>query len=358
MANNSGTSSPASGELFDHDKLSHGGDALRLAREAAGIDIPTLSSELRIPKNYLAALEDEAYDELPGATYGFGYVRSYCKFLGIDAQPFLDTYKMRISAMQSAQQYHFPDEVLEPKMSGAMTAMLVVLTLLSGYIGWQVLDRYELNPLTKQTPVIVADSTPVADVSVAEVSVEMEDKLVSAETQQVSDADIADAPQGAQEVQSVSEAQEEERTEQAAINASVGEEAPQPEAEAEAEEAVEIAQSESIVDKPAAVETNEGTAQANVRKPADEIIVTATAAAWVEVVSENGDVVLSKLFQAGENYIAPADQKFYLSTGNAGGLVLAIPGLDKFQAGKVGEIIRDLPLSRDSLRSRRSAVSQ
>jgi len=99
-------------------------------------------------------------------------------------------------------------------------------------------------------------------------------------------------------------------------------------------------------------------AQANVRVPSEEILISASAAAWVEVVSENGDVVLSKLFQPGDDYIAPADKKLYLSTGNAGGLVLQIPGLDKFTAGAVGEIIRDLPLSRDSIRSRRSAVSQ
>ena len=58
-----------------------------------------------------------------------------------------------------------------------------------------------------------------------------------------------------------------------------------------------------------------------VRVPSEEILISASAAAWVEVVSENGDVLLSKLFQPGDDFIAPANQKLYLSTGNAGGLV-------------------------------------
>ena len=111
------------------------------------------------------------------------------------------------------------------------------------------------------------------------------------------------------------------------------------------------------LETPQATQTT-ASAQANVREPQEEIVISANSAAWVEVVSENGDVILSKLFQAGEEYIAPASEKLYLSTGNAGGLVLMIPGLDSFQAGAVGEIIRDLPLSRESIRSRRSAVVQ
>ena len=351
MANNSGKSYPGSGDLLDHDIKNHGGDELRAAREAADIDIPTMSSELRIPKNYLTALEEEAYDELPGATYGFGYIRSYCKFLGIEAQPFLDTYKMRVASLQSAQQYHFPDEVLEPKMSGAMTAMLVVLVLLSGYIGWQVLDRYDMNPLTREPAITVANNEqPAVSPSVVEIEV------ASAATQEPETSEDAD-----ESAADIAESAVEETTAPVPLT-----EAPEAEtvveevvqAQPETEDESAVAQTQAAQEESAPVVTNEATAQANVRKPAEEIIVKATAAAWVEVVSESGDVIMSKLFQAGENYIAPADQKYYLSTGNAGGLVLAIPGLDEFQAGKVGEIIRDLPLSRDSLRSRRSAISQ
>jgi cytoskeletal protein RodZ len=49
------------------------GDILRKAREAAGLDLDTLSEELRITKSHLRALEDGEYQKLPA----FPYVRAW-----------------------------------------------------------------------------------------------------------------------------------------------------------------------------------------------------------------------------------------------------------------------------------------
>ena len=342
------------------DLKDFGGAGLRAAREAAKVEIATLSFELRIPKNYLEALETEDYDQLPGTTYGFGYIRSVCKFLDIDPQPYLDCYKMK-TAMQ-VQDYVVPNQALEPRMSGPMVAMIVVLVLFSGYIGWQVLERSQFSPFGNKANTIELASASDAPAETASTSVTVtttqdsvvaqEDAPTDEETKTVTDIAASDT--------SDSDASDESKT-----------------AKAEAEEAPELAQQEDAVDaqsqtveetpvvEVAETVTTEPTeiaasnaAQANVRQPSEEILISASAAAWVEVVSENGDVLLSKLFQPGDDFIAPANQKLYLSTGNAGGLVLQIPGLDEFTAGEVGEIIRDLPLSRDSIRSRRSAVSQ
>jgi len=352
---------------MDDSTISYGGEALRAEREKAGVDIPTLSFELRIPKNYLHALEAETYDELPGATYGYGYIKSYCKFLGIDDTPFLDTYKMRTSAADSRPEYSFPDEALEPRMSGAMTAMLVVLVLLTGYIGWQVFDRFQGAPTQDTTLVasIAVQNEPAgADVAqVTDVAPAPNTENASVEDEASSDEDeTVTAPQ--EETQTASletnEANDAEATPKAdAVAESQTQETQTASATQNDDGQTDIAQTataqkSSDDDQP----QQSSAAQANVRVPAEEIVISASSAAWVEVVSENGDVILSKLFQEGEDYIAPANQKLYLSTGNAGGLVLLIPGLDAFQAGAVGEIIRDLPLSRESIRSRRSAVTQ
>ena len=342
------------------DLKDFGGAGLRAAREAAKVEIATLSFELRIPKNYLEALETEEYDQLPGTTYGFGYIRSICKFLDIDPQPYLDCYKMK-TAMQ-VQDYVVPNQALEPRMSGPMVAMIVVLVLFSGYIGWQVLERSQFSPFGNKADTIELASASDAPAETASTSVTVtatqdsvvaqEDAPTDEETKTVTDIAASDT--------SDSDASDESQTATAEV-----EEAPEL---AQQEDAVD-AQSQTVEETPvvevAETVTTEPTeiaasnaAQANVRQPSEEILISASAAAWVEVVSENGDVLLSKLFQPGDDFIAPANQKLYLSTGNAGGLVLQIPGLDEFTAGEVGEIIRDLPLSRDSIRSRRSAVSQ
>ena len=354
------------GDLLHDSHTGYGGEALRAEREKAGIDIPTLSAELRIPKSYLHALEAEDYDELPGTTYGFGYIKSYCKFLGIEDTAFLDTYKMRTSMAGHGPKYHFPDEALEPRMSGAMVAMLVVLTLLTAYIGWQVYDRYQA-PTTSEATTIVATLSDENEASAKE-EISVSDDI------SVSGDNVAQAPVGVEEVAAV-KAPEVEQHAPVKAEETVTAHTPSktdPATQDEVTEQVQQVAQTSLDDSaPEATQAEEvviaeveassqsaSSAQATIRQPTEEIVISASSAAWVEVVSENGDVILSKLFQAGEDYIAPADKKLYLSTGNAGGLTLLIPGLDAFQAGAVGEIIRDLPLSRESIRSRRSTVIQ
>lgn len=363
-------------ELLHNDTADYSGASLRAVREAQSLDIATLSYELRIPKNYIEALELEDYDVLPGTTYGYGYIRSYCKFLNIDAQPYLDTYKMR-TAMQM-QNYAFPDEALEPRMSGAMVAMLLVLVLLTGYIGWQVFDRYSQGELNGQETITASapqqEISPVenpsqsSDESSKAITQATADKTAEIETDEAGDtvteiASKTDSQTAPSETNTKTTAQDSQTS--IAASQSLEETSKPNTAETPSSEMVQTTQaddestgSQDVVENEAGDVSSGASAQANVRVPSEEILISASAAAWVEVVSENGDVVLSKLFQPGDDYIAPADKKLYLSTGNAGGLVLQIPGLDKFTAGAVGEIIRDLPLSRDSIRSRRSAVSQ
>ena len=363
-------------ELLHDDTADYSGASLRALREAQAIDIATLSYELRIPKNYIEALELEDYDVLPGTTYGYGYIRSYCKFLNIDAQPYLDTYKMRTA--KQMQNYAFPDEALEPRMSGAMVAMLLVLVLLTGYIGWQVFDRYSQGELNGQATITA--SAPQQEISPVENPSQSSDESSKAITQATADktteigtdeagdtvteiASKTDSQTAPSQTNTKTTAQDSQTS--IAASQSLEEtskpntaETPSSETAQTAEAVDESTGSQDVVENEAGDVSSGASAQANVRVPSEEILISASAAAWVEVVSENGDVVLSKLFQPGDDYIAPADKKLYLSTGNAGGLVLQIPGLDKFTAGAVGEIIRDLPLSRDSIRSRRSAVSQ
>ena len=385
------TRSSNQGDLLHDGHTGYGGEALRAEREKAGVDIQTLSSELRIPKSYLYALEAEAYDELPGTTYGFGYIKSYCKFLGIDDTPFLDTFKMRTNMANNGPKYYFPDEALEPRMSGAMVAMLVVLTLLTGYIGWQVYDRFQGPNLSQDTTLVATLSVENEAPAKAELSLVDENGEQAPVTEGAGTAETTQAEEiDAQEVATTKVATAEVATAEVAPKPElvapedvtqdvqqIAQIAPQDTTEADVKpESVkpedlksEDLKSESVTSEDAKAEgsgaedggankQSASSAQANIRLPSEEIVISASAAAWVEVVSENGDVILSKLFTAGEDYIAPADKKLYLSTGNAGGLTLLIPGLDAFQAGAVGEIIRDLPLSRESIRSRRSTVTQ
>jgi cytoskeleton protein RodZ len=80
------------------------GNSLRDARLRKELDFPELEQGTKIRAKYLRALEDEAFDQLPGPTYVKGFLRTYADYLGLDGQLYVDEYNVR---------YGMGEEVLE-----------------------------------------------------------------------------------------------------------------------------------------------------------------------------------------------------------------------------------------------------
>lgn len=60
------------------------------ARMEAGFTLSEVADALDIDAKYLYALEDEAYDALPGKTYALGYAKSYASYLGLNSKKITD----------------------------------------------------------------------------------------------------------------------------------------------------------------------------------------------------------------------------------------------------------------------------
>jgi hypothetical protein len=60
------------------------GDTLRRARLDCGLTFDDVAQEIRIRPRYLAALEDEELQVLPGHAYARSFVRAYAGFLGLE----------------------------------------------------------------------------------------------------------------------------------------------------------------------------------------------------------------------------------------------------------------------------------
>ena len=72
------------------------GTLLRRAREAQGLSLADVEHATKVRQGYLAALEEERFDALPGRVYAKGYVRAYTHFLGIDSRALLDAFERTI----------------------------------------------------------------------------------------------------------------------------------------------------------------------------------------------------------------------------------------------------------------------
>ena len=359
------------------------GKFLRNARVEAGFSIVQIAEMTRITKSHITALEANDFESLPGAAYIPGFIRNYCKMVGLDSKPLIDAYKQSVNPVLAKPEYKFPVQALVPKMAGSMVAMFVVVAGLAGYIGWNFLqedvtptqqiasleeeaagdlNRFDqteaVGPeiLTNEpadgrnlqtenaapTPVIAPDQPASAEKPVA----------VVAEQAGVNDKKLAPAPSeadqtGAMPIETAQAIQTPVR-ENTDAGASTPDITSHPDTAIVAQAPVQPNTAPLLgqVNKPSLSGT---AAQAVSRAPMSEIIISASATSWIEIAKSNGEIVVSKLLRKGDQFIATADTDLFLSTGNAGGIRLAVGDQQAVQIGKVGEIIRDLALNRDSL---------
>lgn len=69
------------------------GEELRTARELRGLSLHEAEEATKIRIKYLAALESEEFHIIPGRVYTIGFLRTYAKFLGIDAEELVSRFK-------------------------------------------------------------------------------------------------------------------------------------------------------------------------------------------------------------------------------------------------------------------------
>lgn len=68
------------------------GHSLREAREKKGLSLGQVQQETKLRTRYLVAIEEGEFDALPGEPYVRGFIRNYCRAVGVDPQPILARY--------------------------------------------------------------------------------------------------------------------------------------------------------------------------------------------------------------------------------------------------------------------------
>src|SRR5690606_31043023 len=74
------------------------GATLSRARTERGLSIDEVAQALRLSPRIVSALEEDAYERLPGPTYVRGYLRSYAQFLELPVHPLLEGFNHRPEA--------------------------------------------------------------------------------------------------------------------------------------------------------------------------------------------------------------------------------------------------------------------
>ncbi len=143
-------------------------DRLVAAREAKGLDLLRAERETKIRRQYLAAMERGAWEELPAGVYARGFLRNYAIYLGLDADEVLAAWGRERGEVPVEPAIVVPRPITAPRRGivlgpGIIVAALVSLAALAiiAYIGFQLLRFSEPPPLAVTDP-------PTAVMEVAE----------------------------------------------------------------------------------------------------------------------------------------------------------------------------------------------
>ena len=354
-------------EMIGHPALAIG-QALKVEREKSNISLQDIAEQTRLSYANLTALEAGDFESLPGIGYIPGYIRNYCKAVGIDSAPHIASFKSLSDDVTKKPEYSFPVQALVPRVAGSMLAMFAVLIGLAVYVGWTVLT-YNLAPDDE----LIASSISKPEKLAA--LVETEVKQFDQPTQPFTEAEITEKATDGDPNYRPQPITSQKKTETELVEVEQFPLLSQPEVMPNATALESVSSLEETQTALAVMEYPAETtpppnaemsfdqaltgvaARATARIPEKEVIIKATASAWIEVTRANGEVLVTKLMRDGDELALSTIDELFLSTGNAGGLRLEMVNLSAFDAGQTGEILRDLRLNRETLLTRRNQLN-
>jgi Helix-turn-helix domain/Protein of unknown function (DUF2914) len=92
----------AAGSGLEFPGMHSPGESLKQEREARGKTIEEIAEATGVRPHFLAALEQEAFDSLPGRGFGKLYIRAYAEVLGFDPRPVIEAYDRAVRGRQAA----------------------------------------------------------------------------------------------------------------------------------------------------------------------------------------------------------------------------------------------------------------
>ncbi len=116
------------------------GETLRKAREAANLKREELAERLKLSPKIVTALEEEDFDSLPSPVFVRGYLNTFARHLGVNAEELLAAYSQEEVATQERSiiatvLFHHQDELRKGK-STKWVGILVLLVVLGLVLVW------------------------------------------------------------------------------------------------------------------------------------------------------------------------------------------------------------------------------
>jgi cytoskeleton protein RodZ len=112
----------------------HFGEHLKREREMRGVYLEEISLATRIAPRFLAALESEQWEKLPGGVFNRGFIRSVAHYLGLDEDSMVAEYALHTKGRAEPGVVADPPD--EPESQWRQIVVLVVFAIIVIALGW------------------------------------------------------------------------------------------------------------------------------------------------------------------------------------------------------------------------------
>ena len=140
------------------------GEVLLAARNAKNLTQKDVSDNLRLSIKQIDALETNVFNLLPEAMITRGFIRNYARFLDVDAEPLLESYRARVPDkspnklnVQSSINQAMLTKESQPWLKYILASILVLLSILS----WFFYMDYIPKPAKKTVALKADEAVPV-----------------------------------------------------------------------------------------------------------------------------------------------------------------------------------------------------
>lgn len=151
------------------------GRELQLERERRGISLDAIAEGTKVAPKYLVALERDDHHSLPGGVFNKGFVRSYCRYLGLDENAWLNRFSAAYTDGSDPDWVAFAENVkrnrvkTSPQMRKRWWGVLLMVVALAAvaWAMWHYVLRSRLTtdpaPTRATTTTTPVRSSPVTE---------------------------------------------------------------------------------------------------------------------------------------------------------------------------------------------------
>ncbi|MBI1275412.1 hypothetical protein GC177_05515 [bacterium] len=136
------------------------GTILWTSRSQQGYDLSDIAAYLKIRLNYLEAIENDQFQELPPGAFVQGYIKTYAQFLNLDHDAILSRYEEQTGRARKADvrtTCMTPQPVQQENLPKYVIVSISLALFVAFYLAWMMWQGTQQAEVTANSPVPMPD---------------------------------------------------------------------------------------------------------------------------------------------------------------------------------------------------------